>query len=145
MNSSNLIVIQQPKSQDKLEALKAFLKSLNIKFEYDPSNEVLIKHQQFVLNRLKTSKEEDLLDWENIKDDFDGIKIEPAAKIDIQNEINYYNEHQKGLGGKFHQELKSYFKAIQRNPFYEIRYKNIRCLILKKFPIMIHFTFDDKK
>jgi hypothetical protein len=73
------------------------------------------------------------------------FKIEPAAKIDIQNEINYYNEQQQGLGKKIHQELKRYFKAIQKNPFYQIRYKNIRCLPLKKFPIMIHFTFDDKK
>lgn len=73
------------------------------------------------------------------------FKLEPSAKIDIQNEINYYNNQQKGLGKKFHFEIKHYFKAIKKNPFYQIRYKNIRCLPLKKFPIMIHYTVDEDK
>jgi exoribonuclease R len=73
MNSANLIIIQQPKNQDKLEALKEFLKSLNIKFEFSSSDEIPFEHQQFVLDRMKKSKEDDLLDWETIKDDFDGI------------------------------------------------------------------------
>jgi hypothetical protein len=73
------------------------------------------------------------------------FKLEPRAKIDIQNEINYYNELQKGLGKKFHLEIKQYFSAIKKNPFYQIRYKNVRCLPLKKFPIMIHFTVDEVK
>lgn len=73
------------------------------------------------------------------------FKLEPSAKNDIQNEINFYNEKQKGLGKKFHDEIKHYFKAIKKNPFYQIRYKNIRCLPLKKFPIMIHYTFDEEQ
>jgi toxin ParE1/3/4 len=71
------------------------------------------------------------------------FKLNPEAKIDIQNEINYYNDQQKGLGKKFHFEIKHYFKAIKKNPFYQIRYKNVRCLPLKKFPVMIHFTVDE--
>lgn len=71
------------------------------------------------------------------------FKVNPEAKIDIQNEINYYNQQQKGLGKMFHAEIKHYFKAIKKNPFYQIRYKNVRCLPLKKFPIMIHFTVDE--
>jgi hypothetical protein len=71
------------------------------------------------------------------------FKLEPGAKVDIQNEINYYNEQQKGLGKKFHSEVKHYFKAIKKKPFYQIRYNNIRCLPLKKFPIMIHYTVDE--
>ena len=43
------------------------------------------------------------------------FKLEPDAKVDIQNEINYYNEQQKGLGKKFHSEVKHYFKAIKKN------------------------------
>lgn len=73
------------------------------------------------------------------------FKLEPSARIDTQKEINHYNDQQKGLGKKFHEEIKHYFKAIKKNPFYQIRYKNIRCLPLKKFPIMIHFTVDEEK
>ncbi len=72
------------------------------------------------------------------------FKINPEAKKDIQNEINYYNDKQKGLGKKFHTELKVYFDAIKKNPFYQIRYQNVRCLPLKNFPIMIHFTLEEK-
>lgn len=73
------------------------------------------------------------------------IKVEPLAKFDIQNEIKYYNSKQSGLGKKFHEELKVYFKAIAQNPLYGIRYDNVRCLPLKKFPTMIHYTLNETK
>jgi toxin ParE1/3/4 len=73
------------------------------------------------------------------------FKVNPQAKIDIQNQIDYYNDQQKGLGKRFHNEIKSTFKAISKNPFYQIRYQNVRCLPLKKFPAMVHFTVDEKK
>lgn len=72
------------------------------------------------------------------------IKIEPLAKYDIQNEINYYNSKQIGLGKKFHGQVKEYFKALKQNPFYEIRYNDVRCLPLKKFPAMIHYTLNEQ-
>lgn len=31
------------------------------------------KHQEIVLDRIQNTKEEDLLNWDDIKDDFDGI------------------------------------------------------------------------
>ena len=72
------------------------------------------------------------------------FKVEPSAFIDIQNEIDHYNTQQKGLGRKFWLEVNHYFKAIRKNPFYQIRYDEIRCLPLKKFPSMIHFSVDEK-
>jgi toxin ParE1/3/4 len=71
------------------------------------------------------------------------IKIEPLAKRDIQNDINFYNLREKGLGKKYYLELKEYFKAISKTPFYGIRYDNVHCLPLKKFPVMIHYTIDE--
>jgi toxin ParE1/3/4 len=73
------------------------------------------------------------------------LKIEPLAKLDIQNEINFYNSKQKGLGKKFHTETKVYFKAILKSPFFGIRYDNVHCLPLKKFPAMIHYNVDEIK
>ena len=71
------------------------------------------------------------------------LKIEPLAKFDIQNEIKFYNSKQSGLGKKFHAELKVYFKTVKQNPFYGIRYDDVHCLPLKKFPAMIHYTLDE--
>lgn len=36
------------------------------------------------------------------------IQIEPEAQFDIQEAITWYNERQKGLGRKFHSEVKIY-------------------------------------
>jgi hypothetical protein len=73
------------------------------------------------------------------------IKVEPAAIQDIQNEINYYNDKQKGLGKRLHTEIKNYFLTLKTNPFYALRYDNVHCLPLKKFPVMIHYTIDELK
>lgn len=71
-------------------------------------------------------------------------KIAPRAHDDIQQGINYYNEQEKGLGKKFHAEVKSSIASIKKNPFYQIRYDKVRCLPVHKFPFMIHFTVDEE-
>ena len=73
------------------------------------------------------------------------IKIEPEALQDIQKGINWYNEQSPGLGRKFLSEVKAYFKKLKTNPFYQLRYDNVHCLPLKKFPYMVHFTINEKE
>lgn len=73
------------------------------------------------------------------------IKIEPEAHQDIQNGIDWYNEQKPALGRKFHAEVKAYFKKLKTNPFYQVRYDNVHCLPLKKFPYMVHFTINEKE
>lgn len=68
------------------------------------------------------------------------IKVEPEALEDIQQGIDWYNEQQSGLGRKFLTEVKDCFKSLKINPFFQIRYDNVRCLPLKKYPFMVHFT-----
>lgn len=73
------------------------------------------------------------------------FKVNPQAKIDIQDQIHFYNDKQKGLGKRFHNDVKATFKSIRKNPFFQIRYKDVRCLPLKKFPAMVHYTLDENK
>ena len=109
------------------------------------------EHKEIVRKRIGKSNEnpERLIDWDEVKDNFIldqmkyKIKIEPEANQDIQETINWYNERQKGLGRKFHNEIKNYFKHLKFNPFYEIRYDNVRCITIKKFPYTIHFTVNE--
>lgn len=68
----------------------------------------------------------------------------PSAIRDIQKIIDYYDSVQLGLSEKFDDELNDYFLSLQKNPFFQVRYANVRCLPLKKFPVMIHFTIDKK-
>jgi len=72
------------------------------------------------------------------------FKIEPEVFNEIQSGIDFYNAKRNGLGKRFWDEINSNFKIIRKNPFFQIRYANVRCVPLKKFPFMIHFTVDEK-
>ena len=72
------------------------------------------------------------------------IKIEPEALKDIQESIDWYNEQQPGVGHEFHSDVKATFKKIKSNPYFQVRYDNVRCFPMKKYPFMVHFTVDDK-
>ncbi len=69
--------------------------------------------------------------------------IDPEAYQDIQKSIDWYNNKKEGLGYEFYDTIDQHFQSLKTNPFYQIRYKNVRCLPLRKFPYMIHFTIDE--
>ncbi len=71
------------------------------------------------------------------------IRLEPEACRDIQEGVDWYNEQQTGSGKEFHAAVKASFIKLQKNPFYQIRYDHVRCLPLKKYPYMIHFTLNE--
>lgn len=73
------------------------------------------------------------------------IVIDPRAIRDIQEAIDYYDEQQAGLGLRFEVSLNQQLLILKKNPFFHKRYDDIRCLPLKKFPYMVHFTIDEKK
>jgi toxin ParE1/3/4 len=70
--------------------------------------------------------------------------ISPQAIDDIQQVIDYYNTCQKGLGKRFHSEVKKTFSSIQKTPSFQIRYDEVRCCPVRVFPFMIHYTFEDE-
>ena len=66
------------------------------------------------------------------------------AKQDIQDAVYWYNEEQKGLGEKFLSELKIYLQIIPSKPkAFAIRFDDIRCLPLKKFPFLIYYRYEE--
>jgi hypothetical protein len=64
-------------------------------------------------------------------------------KTDIREARKWYNREQPGLGKKFYAEVKSKLQAIRKSPKFQLRYNEVRCLPLKKYPFMIHYTVDD--
>ena len=70
--------------------------------------------------------------------------IDNRALQDVQEAIDFYDNHQTGLGKQFELILNKHFEVLQKSPFSQIRYDNIRCLPVKKFPYMIHFSVDEK-
>jgi len=73
------------------------------------------------------------------------IKIEPEARVDIQEGINWYNKLEPGLGKRFHEAVKICLDKLRINPYYQFRYENVRCLPMKKYTYMIHFTMEENK
>jgi len=72
------------------------------------------------------------------------VKIEAEALADIQNITDWYNEAQAGLGKRFQKTVINQINSLENNPqIYAIRYKEIRCMIVEKFPYMVHFYINE--
>lgn len=57
----------------KLDAIRAFLKAMKIKFEISNDYDIPKKHKDIVLDRIKKSDSKKLVKWADVKDKFDGI------------------------------------------------------------------------
>jgi toxin ParE1/3/4 len=71
------------------------------------------------------------------------IRIEDRALLDIQQGFDYYENLQAGFGVRFNQSIFHSFETLQLNPFYQVRYDEIRCLPVKKFPYMVHYKVNE--
>jgi toxin ParE1/3/4 len=71
------------------------------------------------------------------------IIIDPRAIREIREAMDYYDEQQAGLGQRFEAELNKNLLKLQKNPFFRIRYDKVRCLPVKKFPYLVHYTVDE--
>jgi toxin ParE1/3/4 len=73
------------------------------------------------------------------------VEIDPIALQDIQGAIDYYDEQQIGLGEKFEKSVTQHLHTLKDNPFFGVRYDQVRCYPMKKFPFMIHFTINEDR
>lgn len=72
------------------------------------------------------------------------VVVEKRAVEDIQQVTDYYDEKSTQTGTNFINEVTHFLKALEVNPNYQVRYDNVRCLPLKKFPFLIHFSIEKK-
>lgn len=71
------------------------------------------------------------------------LKLDPLAKLDIENNIDWYEEKQTGLGSRFYDQVKIIFDLIQQNPYsFPQKYKNTRAVPVRDFPFTIHYIID---
>ncbi len=62
------------------------------------------------------------------------------SDYDLKDAFDYYNWKQAGLGDRFFNNLYNKIEKITINPLaYPIRYKNVRCAKIGRFPFMVHF------
>jgi plasmid stabilization system protein ParE len=73
------------------------------------------------------------------------VKIEPEALVDIQEITDWYNKAQAKLGKRFQKTAIKQINSLNKDPqVYAVRYKEIRCILIKKFPYMAHFYINDE-
>lgn len=73
------------------------------------------------------------------------VNIEPEALADIQDITDWYNKAQDKLGKRFQDTAIKQINSLNKDPqIYAIRYKNIRCMLVKKFPYMVHFYINEE-
>jgi plasmid stabilization system protein ParE len=72
------------------------------------------------------------------------VKIDPEALNDIREITNWYNEAQSKTSKKFAETTIKQIDRLSKNPqIYSIRYKDIRCMLVKRFPYMVHFYINE--
>lgn len=73
------------------------------------------------------------------------VVVEPAALADIQQAIDYYDDKQPGLGKRFESTIDHVAGLLTDNPYYQVRYDAVKCVLLNKYPFMVPFTVDEKE
>jgi toxin ParE1/3/4 len=72
------------------------------------------------------------------------ILVTPTATEDIAVAIEYYNALATDLGYRFADLVAEYFDHIAELPTASaVRYKNVRCKPMKRFPYLITFAIDE--
>jgi len=68
------------------------------------------------------------------------VVYNPAVYNDIQEAVDWYNSQLPGLGKQFFLLLRETLKALPHSAnHFAVRYDNVRCMPLKKFPFLIHY------
>lgn len=73
------------------------------------------------------------------------IVITHNALIDTFEGIEWYDKQATGLGKRFYQAIQKGYKTIRQNPHFQIRYEDVRCLPLEKFPHLVHFVVEEEQ
>ena len=73
------------------------------------------------------------------------LKISLRAQKEIINTIDLYISTIENAPNNFVIELQKIYRTLKINPFFEIRYKNIRSIKIKKYPYSIYFIIDEER
>ena len=72
------------------------------------------------------------------------VKIDSDALLDIQEATDWYNKQLTGLGSRFQKQVKQQINSLKANAEnYSIRYNDVRCMTIKKFPFLVHFIIEN--
>ena len=72
------------------------------------------------------------------------LKIDVDAFQNIQDTSEWYELQSKGLGQRYKTQTKKQINTLKKDPYlFSIKYGEIRCRKIEKFPFLIHYTIDE--
>jgi hypothetical protein len=71
------------------------------------------------------------------------VLINPSVAAEMEEAVLWYSLKSEKLASLLMSDLANRLNALEKNPFFTRRYKDIYCIPLKKFPYMIHFQMHE--
>jgi len=71
------------------------------------------------------------------------IIVSPRTQKEIENAIDYYALYSSDAPKHFIEALQTTYDTLTKNPFFRIRYKNVRALSIKRFPYSLYFIINE--
>lgn len=73
------------------------------------------------------------------------IKFTFKAKEEFSSSAKFYESRKSGLGKRFKKQIRKEVEFIQNNSkAAELKYNNIRVLVVKGFPFSIHYKIEEQ-
>ncbi len=73
------------------------------------------------------------------------IIVSPRVQKEIENAIDYYALYSVDAPVNFIMALKEAYATLETNPFFRVRYNNVRALKIKRFPHSLYFIINEDK
>jgi mRNA-degrading endonuclease RelE of RelBE toxin-antitoxin system len=70
------------------------------------------------------------------------LTILPKAQEEIQKAFEYYVQISVSVLTNFDNQLEEVYQNLEKNPFYQVRYKHLRAIPFKSFPYLVFFDVD---
>ena len=72
------------------------------------------------------------------------VEYNPDFYNDIIEAVEWYNFKQSGLGDRFFEIVKKQTLQLSKSALhFAIKYDNIRCFCIEKFPYLVHYRVDE--
>ncbi|MGV0948315.1 type II toxin-antitoxin system RelE/ParE family toxin [Empedobacter falsenii] len=73
------------------------------------------------------------------------IRISSEAAQDIEQAISYYSNFSTSAAKSYLAELTKVLEALEINPFYQVKYRNLRAKPFKSFPYLFFFETNEEE
>lgn len=71
------------------------------------------------------------------------LTILPQAQEEIRKIFEYYEQLPNSVLVRFDNQLEEVYQNLEKNPFYQVRYKHLRAIPFKSFPYLVFFDVNE--